>query len=258
MAQFEVVNKMKKILKSILLLLVCSFVFTVNVSAATDYKYDENKVKLSVMELVKSLVNMDKDELEYYANNSVGWTKNASEVLLDYKNNDTLGEFKSLSEATLKEDGQLLKIEITARYEKANLEIVTTMSNIAGEIVPVSIDFDLVDIGDETLGEKMQNALFNSIIGLCSVFLVLLLISFIIYLFKYIPKIMEIFTKKDKGSVSVALEEAIAQIEGKEELVDDMELVAVITAAICASTGASSDSFVVRSIRKADRKKKHI
>ena len=142
--------------------------------------------------------------------------------------------------------------------EKANLEILTTMSNIAGEIVPVSIDFDLVDIENKTLGEKMLNALFNSIIGLCSVFVVLSLISFIIYLFKFIPKFKEIFTKKDKGSVSVALENAIAQIEGNEELIDDMELVAVITAAICASTGASSDSFVVRSIKKADRKKKHI
>ena len=58
--------------------------------------------------------------------------------------------------------------------------------------------------------------------------------------------------------MSVALENAIAQIEGNEELIDDMELVAVITAAICASTGASSDSLVVRSIKKADRKKKHI
>ena len=249
---------MKKIFKSILLLLICSFVFTVNVSAATDYKYDEKMVKTSVVELVKNLVNMDKDELEYYANNSVGWTKDASEVLLSYMNNDTLGEFKSLSEATLKEDGQLLKIVVTARYEKANLEILTTMSNIAGEIVPVSIDFDLVDIENKTLGEKMLNALFNSIIGLCSVFVVLSLISFIIYLFKFIPKLKEIFTKKDKGSVSVALENAIAQIEGNEELIDDMELVAVITAAICASTGASSDSFVVRSIKKADRKKKHI
>ena len=54
------------------------------------------------------------------------------------------------------------------------------------------------------------------------------------------------------------LEKTIAQNEEKEELVDDTELVAVITAAICAATGARSDSFVVRSIKKADRKKKRI
>ena len=35
---------------------------------------------------------------------------------------------------------------------------------------------------------------------------------------------------------------------------NDTELIAVITAAICASTGASSDSFVVRSIKKVKRR----
>ena len=37
-----------------------------------------------------------------------------------------------------------------------------------------------------------------------------------------------------------------------EPTVDEGELVAAITAAICAYTGSSSDGFVVRSIRRAD------
>ena len=37
----------------------------------------------------------------------------------------------------------------------------------------------------------------------------------------------------------------------EEELVDDLELVAVITAAIAASTNSSTDSLVVRSIKRA-------
>ena len=67
---------------------------------------------------------------------------------------------------------------------------------------------------------------------------------------EYIPKIKEIFTKGDKNSPTAVLEKAIAQIEGNEELVDDTELVAVITAAIAASEGTSTDSFVVRSIHR--------
>ena len=40
---------MKKIFRSIFALLICSFIFTVNVSAATDYKYDkENQRYLGV------------------------------------------------------------------------------------------------------------------------------------------------------------------------------------------------------------------
>ena len=42
----------------------------------------------------------------------------------------------------------------------------------------------------------------------------------------------------------------------EEETVDEGELVAAITAAICAYTGSSSDGFVVRSIRKINRKKR--
>lgn len=252
---------MKKRFKSILLMLICSFLFTVNVSAATEYKYNENEVKKNVVEMVKSLVNMNENELEYYASNSVGWTREASEYLLEYKNNDSLGEYKDLGEAVLVEEGQFLKVTIVASYEKANVEIVTNLTNISGEIKPMNMSFKLIDTEKTSFGEKMQNALFNSIIGICSVFLVLMLISFIIYLFKFIPELQEKFTKKDKKvEENVAIKPDVQNLinEEKEELADDMELVAVITAAICASTGASSDSFVVRSIKKADRKKKHI
>ena len=41
----------------------------------------------------------------------------------------------------------------------------------------------------------------------------------------------------------------------EENLVDDLELVAVISAAIAASENTSTDSFVVRSIKKVNRSK---
>ena len=249
---------MKKIFRSIFALFICSFIFTVDVSAATDYRYDEETVISSVETLVNNLVSMNENELKYYAGNSTGWTQNASEVLLSYYENDTLGEFKNFGKTTLEEDGQMLNVTVIARFEKVDLNITTTLTNISGEIIPVEMNFKVVDVTNTTLGARMQNALFNAIIGITSVFIVLMLISFIIYLFKYIPKIQELFTKGDNNSASAALEKAIAQIEEKEELVDDTELVAVITAAICAMTGAKSDSFVVRSIKKADRKKKRI
>ncbi|MBR5584493.1 MAG: OadG family protein, partial [Lachnospiraceae bacterium] len=42
-----------------------------------------------------------------------------------------------------------------------------------------------------------------------------------------------------------------APVAAEEELVDDLELVAVISAAIAAYTGSSSDGFVVRSIKRS-------
>ena len=48
---------------------------------------------------------------------------------------------------------------------------------------------------------------------------------------------------------------AAAPVAVEEELVDDLELVAVISAAIAAYTGTSSDGFVVRSIKRSTTNK---
>ena len=64
------------------------------------------------------------------------------------------------------------------------------------------------------------------------------------------------FSKKSKAEEKAeAVDNTIAQIIEKEELSDDLELVAVIAAAIAASEGAAStDGFVVRSIKRAGNK----
>ena len=116
------------------------------------------------------------------------------------------------------------------------------------------------------MAEKLINAGLNTLIGLTIVFGVLILISFIISLFKYIPKIQSAFearkarkaekkaSKSGKTEKSESVDKTIEQIVKKEEMSNDLELVAVITVAICAATNLSSDSFVVRSVRKVGRK----
>ena len=108
----------------------------------------------------------------------------------------------------------------------------------------------------------MTKAGLNTLLGMGSVFCVLILIMFIIYLFGIIPKIQkksaEKKAKKQAVSTETSVEKTIANIVEKEEgeLVDDTELVAVISAAIAAYEGNSStDGFVVRSIRKSQSKK---
>ena len=61
-------------------------------------------------------------------------------------------------------------------------------------------------------------------------------------------------TVEETGSVSAPAAAPVAA--PAEPTVDEGELVAAITAAICAYTGSSSDGFVVRSIRKINRKKR--
>ena len=63
--------------------------------------------------------------------------------------------------------------------------------------------------------------------------------------------------EKKEDTASVGVDNAIAQIVSSEESEeDDLELVAVITAAIAASEGTSADGIVVRSIRKVNNRRK--
>lgn len=101
--------------------------------------------------------------------------------------------------------------------------------------------------------ELMEKAGMNTLIGMGTVFVMLIVISIIISLLKYIPKIIQVFEKKEtKTEVAESVDNAIAGIvEREEEATDDLELIAVIAAAIAASEGASStDGFVVRSIKR--------
>ena len=120
----------------------------------------------------------------------------------------------------------------------------------------------------ESLGDRLSTAGINTLICIAVVFAVLIFISLIISLFRFIPK-MEASAAKRKEkraarkaikngenvTAAEAADKVVTQIETREEeeLSDDCELVAVIAAAIAASTGTSADGFVVRSIRKVRR-----
>lgn len=98
--------------------------------------------------------------------------------------------------------------------------------------------------------EVMSKALMNTAMGISIVFIVLIMISLIISLFQLIPKIQEAFSKKSNPAdeVKQVKPEVAPVVAAKAD--NSNELIAVIAAAIAASTGASTDSFVVRSIKR--------
>lgn len=99
-------------------------------------------------------------------------------------------------------------------------------------------------------GEILKKAGLNTLLGMGTVFVVLIFISFIISLFNYIPAIQAKFSKKKEEPAVSTVEETPAETANTEELSDDLELVAVISAAIAAHEGTSTDGFVVRSIKR--------
>ncbi|GKX30148.1 hypothetical protein SH1V18_26280 [Vallitalea longa] len=90
-----------------------------------------------------------------------------------------------------------------------------------------------------------MNNLSEGVIALISgmgiVFAVLILIAFVIWMFKFI--------KQPEKKEVVVPQAAPVQAEPEEET-DDLELVAVITAAIAASLNTTTDKLQVKSFRR--------
>ncbi|MDE6063393.1 MAG: OadG family protein [Lachnospiraceae bacterium] len=105
---------------------------------------------------------------------------------------------------------------------------------------------------DQSIGELMGKAAMDTVMGMGTVFAILILISLIIWALGGIPKLQEKFSGKKKEAVQAApAADSTAVQTVVEESGDDLELIAVIAAAIVASEGAAgTDGFVVRSIRK--------
>lgn len=96
-------------------------------------------------------------------------------------------------------------------------------------------------------GKHMGDAALNTVLGMGTVFFMLIFISLIISLF--------VVFKKDNKKTETKAPVVNDAPEVTENLADDTELVAVIMAAISAFEGNSStDGFVVRSIKKANRR----
>ena len=105
--------------------------------------------------------------------------------------------------------------------------------------------------------DAMAEAGINTIIGVSVVFAALLFISFVISLFKYVSIFEKKLADKKAGKTlpEKAVEQTVEQIAVHEETVtDDLELIAVITAAIHAYEAANGNmvpgGLVVRSIKK--------
>lgn len=122
-----------------------------------------------------------------------------------------------------------------------------------------------------TLGQIFQRALLNTLLGMGTVFAVLIFISLLISLFQYIPKMQQRFGKKQEtagqpsgnaqqgasaahfGGFKFRSKAAEPVKAEDKDYIDDKELAAVITAAIAAYQGTSTDGLIVRSIKRAKK-----
>lgn len=162
---------------------------------------------------------------------------------------ETLGAITEVGEASSVVDGDTIIVTVPIVGEKAEgaVELIFT-NDIYLTMTACTLNLN------ESMGALMGRAALNTLIGMGTVFIVLILISLIIASFGFIPKLQAKFAKKQETPAAAAAP-VQAAVEEEDELADDTELVAVIAAAIAAYEGTGTDGFRVRSIKRANTKK---
>ena len=266
---------MKKILKT-LLMLTCVLSLTAcgseeTVSEMQQSKIDAAKAKAPiVIEMTNALLESgDVDKiLESYNNIELGDVY--ASIYSQYAGDNTftcegkgvrsaftsfesglekMGAISELGEATATVDDETIIVNVPVTGENANgsVEVIFT-NDIYLKMTACTLNLD------EAFSELMARAALNTIIGMGTVFAVLILISLIIGCFGVIPKIQAKFAKKE-AKIEIPTPVAAPVVAEEEELADDTELVAVIAAAIAAYEGTSTEGFRVRSIKRANTRK---
>ena len=139
-----------------------------------------------------------------------------------------------------KEDELIVNVPLQGTIHNGSVEVMFDKNlHITSVTTNVSYSFE----------EYMKKAGVNTAIGMGTVFIMLIVIMFIIYLLGFCCK--SAGQKKGEDKKADSVDKAIEGIVAREESTDDTELVAVIAAAIAAYEGASdTDGFVVRSIKR--------
>lgn len=247
---------MKKRMSLIVCVLAASLSFA-GCSQKADTEYDESAAQQITETLITSFSQMGKEGFEQF--------RSLSDYQLDYTmmqsglpiEGDNFLSMLDAWEGAEKECGSYVK-HGEYEFEASDKELsVSTLAEYEDRDATIEIKFDedlnleSMDVSAKyTTAEILEKAGLNTVLGMGTVFVVLIFLAFLISLIKYIPPFVEKFTKKSPQPVQTATPVVAETAEEDTEYVDDLELVAVITAAIAAQTGTSTDGFVVRSIRR--------
>ena len=229
-------------------------------TTAVDSAYAEQMADF----IVANLTGMPADELAYYvemdAEDLQGILDQSgipikAEAFQDIFNGyinytDELGTYIGTEGSELKGDAEEASLATVVAFDihSATLNIIFDEDGVVttGSIDPIY-----------SFGEILQKAGLNTVIGMGTVFVILIFISLVIAMLPKFTAMIENAGKKKEAPAPAPAAKApvAAPAVVEEELVDDLELVAVISAAIAAYTGTSSDGFVVRSIKRSTTNK---
>lgn len=216
--------------------------------------------------LVKENNSFDKKALETQTDEFINTWFTADfngtiETYKDQMDEATLAQYKEYAKLQKEYQGVEKKIKTAFTITADSATVNETVQCTNGKKIIISLSFD--ETGNiqtdesgtyqfkfneyKSLGQLMERAGLNTIMSMAIVFAVLIFISLLISCFVVFGK----FQNKQKETPAPVVVNTPAQptVTSQENLADDLELVAVITAAIVAANKAeSADGLVVRSI----------
>lgn len=159
------------------------------------------------------------------------------------------GSYEGHGDFSLEEKNDGIRLVTTAQFEKREAELVFEFNKEEYlESLTVNAQY--------STGEILKKAGMNTVLGMGTVFLVLIFISALISLFRFIP-LLEAKQKKKLDLHKAEKAEETAKDGGENVLSqtsagsqEDPQLVAVIAAAIAAAEDRPADGIVIRSIRR--------
>ena len=243
-------KKITKKLMAVLLAIVCMASLAACGSKVEVSPVDEATQSYLVgqMEsLLSTLGGMSAEELKMYE--EVDDTFTVAAVTNFEGVMEELGAYKGIESTEIEVDEKEYTVTSLVQYEQRAAIVTLTLEFKSQSFTPRSITFD----AQYSMGETLQRAGLNTLMGVGIVFCVLLFLCFLISLFKYVSKLSGEDKKEQKKAPAPAAPVVTAAAPAEET--DDLELVAVIAAAIAAAENTSTDSFVVRSIKKVNKSK---
>ena len=231
-------NQMFKKASSVFTAIVCaaSITFSGASLVLADGEIDEQTkttIETTAEGLTNTIIPLTEDEIAAYMESGDAFTENAMTAWDSAR--EELGDLKKAGSAEIEYSNDEYTATVPVEFEKEDAEFIYVFDK---NLTPTSLSVDV----KYSFATTMKNAALNTIMGLGTVFVILVMLIFLISLFQFVP-----------GS---GAQQEKAKKKAAEEAADNSELIAVIAAAIAASEGTSTDGFVVRSIRKINRKKR--
>ena len=168
-------EKMKKSLLSLALVVCMVCLSCVTVFAAKDKVLTEDQVasyKSGAVKVIEQIAGLSDEEIQNYLDQDDDFVTAA---LTSWDNaKDELGAYVEVGDQTVTTDGNnvIINSDVTYENKTADVELIVNSKTNTSESMAFNINY--------TMGEKMEQAGLNTLMGLGIVFLMLIFLSFLI------------------------------------------------------------------------------